>query len=79
MTLAQDTGLTVDTGPLSKEQLFAADEVFLTGTAAELVGVASVDDHVYPKSRPITEKLHAAYRRATKGEDPKHKDWVTNV
>lgn len=79
IALAQDAGLTVDIGPLSKEQLFAADEVFLTGTAAELVGVALVDDHVYPQSRPITEKLHAAYRRATKGEDPKHKDWVTNV
>jgi branched-chain amino acid aminotransferase len=79
IALAQDAGLTVDIGPITKEQLFAADEVFLTGTAAELVGVASVDDHVYPQRRPITEQLHAAYRRATKGEDPKHMDWVTPV
>jgi branched-chain amino acid aminotransferase len=79
IALAQDLGIPVDVAPISTAQLFAADEVFLTGTAAELVPVASVDDHVYSRSHPIADKLHAAYRKATKGEDRKHADWVTYV
>ena len=79
IALAEDLGIPVDVAPITTAQLFAADEVFLTGTAAELVSVACVDDHVYSRGHPVTEKLHAAYRKATKGEDPKHGDWVTYV
>jgi branched-chain amino acid aminotransferase len=79
LTLAQDAGIPVAVAPISKAALFEADEVFLTGTAAELVPVASVDDHTYARNRPVTERLHAAYRAATKAEDPRHLDWVTFV
>jgi branched-chain amino acid aminotransferase len=77
IALAHDLGIPVEIAPISTAQLFAADEVFLTGTAAELVSVACVDGHAYPRERPVTQRLHAAYRRATKGEDPNHPDWVT--
>jgi branched-chain amino acid aminotransferase len=77
--LAQDAGIDVTIAPITMAQLHAADEVFLTGTAAELVSVACVDDHVFSKDHPVTSKLHAAYQRATKGEDPKHLAWVTLV
>ena len=79
ITLAQDRGIAVEIAPISTAQLLAADEVFLTGTAAELVSVACVDEHRYPAARPITEALHAAYRTATRGGDPRHADWVTYV
>ena len=79
ITLAKDAGIDVEIAPISTAQLFAADEVFLTGTAAELVSVARVDDHTYPRAHPITDSLHAAYRAATKGENSKHADWVTYV
>jgi len=77
--LAQDAAIPVDIAPITTAQLFAADEVFLTGTAAELVSVACVDDRVYPADRPITQRLHAAYRSATEGKDSRHPDWVTYV
>lgn len=79
ITLAEDAGIPIEIAPISKAALLNADEVFLTGTAAELVPVASVDDHRYSGTRPITERLHAAYRTATKAEDPRHRDWVTFV
>ena len=79
MTLAEDLGIPVDVAPITKDELFEADEVFLTGTAAELVSAACVDDHLYDRKRPVTTQLHAAYRTATKGEDPRHHDWVTYV
>jgi branched-chain amino acid aminotransferase len=79
MTLAEDLGIPVDVAPITREELFEANEVFLTGTAAELVPAACVDDHVYDRNRPVTTRLHAAYRAATKGEDPNHPDWVTYV
>lgn len=79
LALAEDAGIPVQIAPITTAQLFAADEVFLTGTAAELVSVARVDDHVYAREHPVTERLHAAYRKATKGEDPRHADWVTHV
>lgn len=79
ISLAEDAGIPVEISPITRQQLLDADEVFLTGTAAELVAVASVDEHGYSKDRPITRTLHAAYRRATKGEDARHPDWVTLV
>ena len=79
IVLAKDLGISVEIAPISTAQLFAAEEVFLTGTAAELVSVARVDDHSYPREHPVTERLHAAYRTATRGENPKHADWVTYV
>lgn len=77
--LAQERGIEVEIAPITQTQLLAASEVFLTGTAAELVPVASVDEHVYPRERPVTETLREAYRVATKGEDPRHPDWITYV
>ena len=79
IVLAQDAGISVEIAPIHTAQLLDADEVFLTGTAAELVSVACVDEHTYSHEHPITERLHAAYRKATTGEDPKHADWVTYV
>ena len=45
--IARDFGYEVTERDLTPEELFAADEVFLTGTAAELVPVRQIDDHVY--------------------------------
>lgn len=79
LQLAEDMGIPIEIAPITKAALFDAEEVFLTGTAAELVPVACVDKHRYAPSRPVTERLHAAYRTATKGEDARHRDWVTLV
>jgi branched-chain amino acid aminotransferase len=77
MDLAADLGIPVDVGPISVDDMHAADELFFTGTAAEVTPIACVDDHVYDLHRPITIRLRDAYARAVAGDDPNHRQWVT--
>lgn len=74
--LARDRGLDVEIGRITPPELFAADEVFFTGTAAEVMPILQIDDHVLPAERPVTTQLQQAYQRAVRGEDPRHHDWV---
>ena len=59
ITLAQDEGLQVVEEPITRDQLYIADEVFLCGTAAEVVPVAEIDTRVIGEGGrgPITKKL----------------------
>jgi len=77
MDLATDLGIRLEIGVLTVDDLHDADEVFFTGTAAEVTPLACIDDHVFSQDRPITLALRAAYLRAVAGEDPRHPDWVT--
>ena len=77
--LARDRGYEVVVRPLSVDDLMAADEVFFTGTAAEVTPISHIDRHVYGSDRPVTLELREAYLRAVRGEDPKHAAWVTFV
>jgi branched-chain amino acid aminotransferase len=77
MELAADLGIPVTVRPLTVDDLHEADELFFTGTAAEVTPIACVDDHIYGLQRPITARLREAYLRAVAGEDTKHTDWVT--
>jgi branched-chain amino acid aminotransferase len=78
IALAGDLGVPVDIRPLSLADLHGADEVFLTGTAAEIKSVDALDDTRYG-SHPITDDLKKAYQRAFLGEDDRHLDWLTFV
>jgi branched-chain amino acid aminotransferase len=55
--------------------------VFLTGTAAELVPVREIDDHVVGPGRPgpVTRELQAAFDDALHGRDERHLDWLDLV
>jgi branched-chain amino acid aminotransferase len=77
--LCGDLGIPVEVGSIELDDLSAADEVFFTGTAAEVTPLACLDDHQFPTERPITTRLREAYARAVAGEDPNHPDWVTLV
>jgi branched-chain amino acid aminotransferase len=77
--LCGDLGIPVEVGPISLDDIHAADEVFFTGTAAEVTPLACLDDHQFSLTRPITDRLRAAYAKAVAGEDPNHSDWVTIV
>ncbi len=77
--LCHELGIPVQIGPLSVDDLEAADEVFFTGTAAEVTPLACVDGRVYSTSRPITTRIREAYIRAVTGKDEKHPAWVTFV
>src|SRR5436309_9927338 len=71
LELAREAGYGVDESPLNRYDLYTADEVFLTGTAAEVVGVAKLDGRVIGtgKAGPVTRDLFARFRAlATRGD-----------
>jgi branched-chain amino acid aminotransferase len=61
--LAKDVGISVEETQIKLEELLAADEVFLTGTAAEITPVGKINSTVY-KVGPITKQLHKLYEDA---------------
>jgi branched-chain amino acid aminotransferase len=58
-----------------------ADEAFLSGTAAEVVPIQSIDDRVVGdgKPGPITRKIQEIYTAAVRGQVDRYKDWVEHV
>lgn len=74
--LARDRGIPIDIGPIGVNDVLSADELFLTGTAAEVMPVAQVDDHYFPLKRSVTEHLQRAYADVVRGRDPLHLDWL---
>jgi branched-chain amino acid aminotransferase len=77
LDLAADYNIPVSIGPISVGDLDAADEVFFTGTAAEVTPLRCIDDRFYGAERPVTSLLRSAYLRAVAGDDERHRDWVT--
>lgn len=81
MTLAADLGIPVEVRTLTRAELYAADEAFFTGTAAEITPIREVDAYVIGGGRrgPVTQRLQTAFFRAVKGEDPTKAGWLTRV
>lgn len=81
MTLARDAGIEVVERPMVRSELYTADEFFMTGSAAELVPVNSIDDIVVGKgvAGPITQQLQKAYFDAVHGKNAQHNEWLTLV
>ncbi|HET9078759.1 MAG TPA: branched-chain amino acid transaminase [Acidimicrobiales bacterium] len=81
MTIARDLGLEVEFDNLLRSDLYTADEAFLTGTAAEVVPIASVDDRAVGDGRPgpITRQIQEIYQAAVRGQVDRYKDWVEHV
>ena len=79
--LAREAGYTVREENLTRTDLYNADECFFTGTAAELTPIREVDDRTVGEGHrgPVTKELQSSFFAATKGEDPKHTDWLTYV
>jgi branched-chain amino acid aminotransferase len=81
MTLARDLGYEVVEQPISRDQLYIADEVFVTGTAAEVIGLREVDFRTIGSGRgaPVTRALQQAYHAAVRGEHPRSDSWLASV
>jgi branched-chain amino acid aminotransferase len=81
ITLAEDRKLRVVERNATRDELYTADEVFLTGTAAEVTPVAEVDGRAVGSGRPgpVTLELQRAYGAAVRGQDPRHPEWLTFV
>lgn len=81
LTLARDAGLAVAEERLVRDRLYDADEVFLCGTAAEIVGVCEVDFRPVGAGSvgPITREMQHAFRQVVRGEHPRSAEWLEPV
>ncbi|TMA28510.1 MAG: branched-chain amino acid transaminase [Deltaproteobacteria bacterium] len=79
--LAADLGTEVVQQPISRDQLYLADEVFVCGTAAEVIGLREIDFRVIGSGRgaPVTRALQDAYHAAVRGEHPRSAAWLTPI
>jgi branched-chain amino acid aminotransferase len=81
ITLAKELGYEVVETTMKIEELYDADEVFFTGSAAEVTPIREIDDNkIGNGSRgPITEKLQTMYFDLVHGRLDVHSDWLTYV
>ncbi len=79
--IAQDLGYTVVERNIARAEMYLADEVFMSGTAAELVPVREVDDHAIGTGKPgeITRVLQAAFDDAIHGRSERYREWLDVV
>jgi branched-chain amino acid aminotransferase len=77
--IARDLGYTVEERGIARAELYLADEVFLTGTAAELVPVREVDDHPLGEPGEITRVIQAKFQDALHGRAEEYLEWLDFV
>jgi len=79
--LLKDDGITVEESQISRDELYCADEIFLTGTAAEITPVRELDHRTIGAGScgDITAKLQATFRKETRGELPRSRELLTPV
>ncbi len=81
MQLASDLGYTVVERNIARAETYMADEVFMSGTAAELVPVVEVDDHMIGNGRPgeVTSLLQRAFDDAIHGRSQRYREWLDPI
>jgi branched-chain amino acid aminotransferase len=81
MRIAGDLGIEILERDLARAELYLADEVFLSGTAAELVPVREIDDHTIGTGEPgpITGQIQRVFDNALHGRDPRYIEWLDMV
>jgi branched-chain amino acid aminotransferase len=79
MQIAQDLGFDVVERDIARAELYQADEVFLTGTAAEVVPVREVDDQLVGPPGEITKAIQGRFFEAIKGKRPEYLEWLDFV
>jgi branched-chain amino acid aminotransferase len=79
--LAQELGIEIHERPISRDELYVADEVFFTGTAAEVTPVREIDERkVGAGSRgPITKRIQDRFFQLVRGPESWHPEWLAFV
>ena len=80
-TIAEDLGYEVIEQPVSRDQLYTADEVFVCGTAAEVIGLSEIDFRRIGNGEtgPMTRAIQNIYHDAIRGKIEKYAGWLTYV
>ncbi len=81
ITIARDQGSQVTEDRFTRDELYVADEVFLTGTAAEVTPVREVDDRKIGGggAGPMTQELQRLFFNVTQGKEKKYSGWLTEL
>ena len=81
ITIARDMGYTVQERSIGRDELYIAEEVFLTGTAAEVTPVREIDDRPIGADGPgpVTQAIQTAFFDAVKGRNPVYERWLSRV
>jgi branched-chain amino acid aminotransferase len=81
ITLLEEDGYAVQQAQVTRTDLYYADEIFLTGTAAEVTPVREVDDQPVGEGKPgpVTRRAQELFMNVTTGRDERHLDWLEYV
>ena len=77
--LAKSMGINVIERPVDKTELFIADEVFLTGTAAKITPVKQIESTKLNEKRPLMNKLRSILVEITEGRSKDYDSWITRI
>ena len=73
--IALDLGIEYREGNILRSDLYTAEEAFLSGTAAEVVPIRSVDDREIGDPGPVTRAIQERFFEAVRGKRPEYSDW----
>ncbi len=78
LRIARDLAIPVVEQKFTRDTMYIADELFLTGTAAEVTPVREVDNRRIGQGKPgpVTLRIQQAYFRAVHGEEPRYAEWL---
>ncbi len=81
IALARDMNLPILEAPLSRDMLYGADEVFVSGTASECIGLREIDFRVIGNGRTgeVTRALQRAFHAVVHGKHQRSADWLAYV
>jgi branched-chain amino acid aminotransferase len=79
LRIARDLGVPVKEEKFTRDAMYLADELFMTGTAAEVTPVREVDDRRIGKGEPgpVTKRIQEVFFRTVRGEEPRYREWLT--
>ena len=81
LELAKENEISIEIRDISKDELYVADEIFLTGTAAEIKSVGEIDSRIIGNGKTgiITERLKVLFEKAIRGNHKYSKKWLMYI
>ena len=81
ITLIKELGIELVEKRITRDEVYIADEVFFTGTAAEVTPVRELDNRTIGSGKrgPVTEKIQSLYFDCVLGRHQAHRDWLTPI
>jgi len=81
ISIAREMGYEIVERPIARSELYLAEEVFLTGTAAEIIAIIKIDGHTVGDGKEglVTRGIRQKYEKVVFGKIAKYKEWLTPV